>query len=102
MPESNGGSRAQGEGSVKNETKIGYIDDIDFEYHLGGDDWSGVKVYPTMEAVQADKPCCANPKRQPEHCGILKVRVEVLAVVQPVRRRRARESKVRPLTRDES
>ena len=68
---------------MKGETRIGYMDDVDFQYHLG-EDINGAKVYPSADDVR-ESGACSDPAKTSAHCGIVKVRVEVLEVVQPNR-----------------
>jgi len=53
---------------------IGYMDKIEFDHELGNAPL-GNKVYPSIEALQADKRCVGE-------CGIVTVKVELLSVVE--------------------
>jgi hypothetical protein len=56
------------------EPVTGFMDQVDYDEHLGND-IKGAKVFPSIEALQEAKPCT-------KHCGIVEVQVSFVRVVQ--------------------
>lgn len=61
------------------KSKIGYMCSTDYDHHINGDEF-GCEIYPTEKACRNDK-SCVNPEHD-NHCGIVKVQVTVIEVVQ--------------------
>lgn len=57
-----------------NEARTGYMDKVDFEEEFGNA-LSGNKVYPSLGDLRLQKPCT-------DSCGIVRVEVRVVEVIQ--------------------
>ncbi len=55
--------------------KVGYMDTIDFEHEIG-EAKGGSRIYPSPEDLRANESCVETG------CGIVKVRIEVVEVIE--------------------
>jgi hypothetical protein len=58
---------------MKNESIIGYMDKVDFDYELGNNK-RGNTVYPSIESLKEAKPCTTE-------CGIIEVEIKLRSIV---------------------
>ena len=57
---------------IKHEVRIGYVDVINFQHHIG-DDRHPTMIFSSKELALEGQPCS-------KHCGIYKVQIKVLKV----------------------
>ena len=61
-----------------NKCREGYMCKVDFEWEVG-EALGGTRIYPSLEDLKENCKCV-------KECGIVKVRVELLEVVEPGKR----------------